>query len=181
MKVQTIFANQKRAGRQLMFSAGLVATVLLISVAVKAQTIDPSLRPDLQRALATRSAGSGKGRANGYIPAPAGAAKTIRLPSSTTANIRTAGRSSLPTAHPSATLNLAATSPIPPGTPLTQILHTSQLSLSSSAGTHEQLVDRNGDLVADERTTFDSDGGSFDVAVGRSRLKVRSLLGDFQQ
>jgi hypothetical protein len=42
------------------------------------------------------------------------------------------------------------------------------LSLSSSAGTDEQFVDRNGDLVADERTTFDSAGGSFDIAVGRS-------------
>jgi len=51
---------------------------------------------------------------------------------------------------------------------LTQILHTSQLSLSSSAGTDEQFVDRNGDLIADERTTFDSAGGSFDIAVGRS-------------
>jgi hypothetical protein len=42
------------------------------------------------------------------------------------------------------------------------------VSLTSSAGTDEQFVDRNGDLVADERTTFDSTGGSFDIAVGRS-------------
>jgi len=65
-------------------------------------------------------------------------------------------------------LNIPATTSIQLGTPLTQILHTSQVSLTSSAGTDEQFVDRNGDLVADERTTFDSAGGSFDIAVGRS-------------
>jgi hypothetical protein len=71
-------------------------------------------------------------------------------------------------AHASASVNAAATTPIHPGTPLTQLLHTSQLSLTSTAGTDEQFVDRNGDLIADERTTFDSAGGSFDIAVGRS-------------
>jgi hypothetical protein len=65
-------------------------------------------------------------------------------------------------------LNIAATTGIQAGTPLTQILHTSQVSLISSAGTDEQFVDRNGDLIADQRTTFDSTGGSFDIAVGRS-------------
>jgi hypothetical protein len=82
--------------------------------------------------------------------------------------MRTDGSGSLSTPRPSLALNIPATSAIPPGTPLTQILHTSQLSLSSSAGTNEQFVDRNGDLIADERTTFDSTGGSFDIAVGRS-------------
>ena len=48
------------------------------------------------------------------------------------------------------------------------MLHTSQLSLTSIAGTDEQFFDRNLDLMADERTTFDSVGGSFDIAVGRS-------------
>jgi uncharacterized protein (TIGR03437 family) len=54
------------------------------------------------------------------------------------------------------------------GTPLSWILHTSQLSLNSSDGTNEQYVDANADLIADERTKFDADGGSFDIAVGRS-------------
>jgi uncharacterized protein (TIGR03437 family) len=59
------------------------------------------------------------------------------------------------------------------GTPLSRVLHTSQLSITSSAGTNEQYVDRNFDLTADERTTFDggagsAGGGSFDIAVGRS-------------
>jgi hypothetical protein len=40
--------------------------------------------------------------------------------------------------------------------------------LTSTAGTNEQFVDRNLDLTADERTTFDADGGSFDIAVGAS-------------
>ncbi|HVF51352.1 MAG TPA: hypothetical protein VNA19_14790 [Pyrinomonadaceae bacterium] len=57
---------------------------------------------------------------------------------------------------------------IPSGTSLSRVLHTSQLSLTSTAGTNEQYVDRNFDLRADERTTFDATGGSFDIAVGRS-------------
>src|SRR6185295_12259120 len=65
-------------------------------------------------------------------------------------------------------LNTPEAGPIPPGTPLTQVLHTSQISLTSSAGTDEQYFDGNNDLVADQRTTLDSDGGSFDIAVGRS-------------
>lgn len=66
------------------------------------------------------------------------------------------------------------------GTPLSRVLHTSQLSLTSSAGSDEQFVDRTGDLVADERTTFDSRGGSFDIAVGRSgaRYEVYSAVDD---
>lgn len=58
--------------------------------------------------------------------------------------------------------------PIRAGTSLSRVLHTSQLSLTSSAGSDEQYVDRNFDLTADERTTFDANGGSFDIAVGRS-------------
>ena len=64
--------------------------------------------------------------------------------------------------------NVSASAPITSGTSLSRVLHTSQISLTSEAGTNEQLVDRNGDLIADERTTFDSAGGSFDIAVGRS-------------
>src|SRR2546423_63348 len=64
------------------------------------------------------------------------------------------------------------------GTPLMRVLHTSQLSITSTAGTDEQYVDRNNDMVADERTTFDSLGGSFDIAVGRSgaRYEVYSAV-----
>lgn len=164
MKVRWLFADHtRRTGLVL----GVVAYLFLVSVAVRAQTIAPDLRPDLQRALATQpGAARGKGRIGGYVPAQAGVVKPTRPNSPATT--RNDGSASGSTPRPSAALNLAATSLIAPGTPLTQILHTSQLSLSSSAGTDEQFVDRNGDLVADERTTFDSAGGSFDIAVGRS-------------
>jgi hypothetical protein len=165
MKVPELIANHKRYTGCLWFVVGVVAYVFLTSLTLSAQTIDPGLRPDLQRALEGQAAGAqGKGRINGYVPAQPRAVKTTRPVS----NTRSDGSSSRPSAHASASLNVAATSPISPGTPLTQILHTSQLSLSSSAGTDEQFVDRNGDLIADERTTFDSVGGSFDIAVGRS-------------
>lgn len=52
------------------------------------------------------------------------------------------------------------------GTSLARVLHTAQLSLASPAGSVEALADANGDLVADERTTFDRDGGAFDTAIG---------------
>jgi hypothetical protein len=73
---------------------------------------------------------------------------------------------------------LAPTGPIIAGTSLARVLHTSQLTLNSSAGTNEQFVDRTRDLIADDRTTFDSDGGSFDIAVGQSgaRYEVYSAV-----
>jgi hypothetical protein len=67
--------------------------------------------------------------------------------------------------------------PITPGTSLNRLLHTSQLSLTSDAGTVEQFVDRNSDLIADERTTFDSEGGAFDVAVGHSGARYEVFGG----
>ncbi len=60
------------------------------------------------------------------------------------------------------------TTRIRPGTPLSRILHTSQLGIDSLNGINQLFTDRNMDLIADERTVFDSDGGSFDFAVGRS-------------
>lgn len=71
-------------------------------------------------------------------------------------------------------------SPLRAGTPLSRVLHVSQLSLLNSSGTHEQFFDSDGDLIADERTTFDSNGGSFDVAVGRSgaRYEVFTAVDD---
>jgi hypothetical protein len=160
-----------------MIVAGISVCALLSGATATAQTIDPDLHPDLRRALATRpetSANHGRGRANSYTPAQAAAgARPAEATSSGRAERRDPGasarsESSLTVPHPSSTVNVPATSSIQPGTPLTQVLHTSQLSLSSTAGTDEQFVDRNGNLIADERTTFDSAGGSFDIAVGRS-------------
>jgi hypothetical protein len=167
MKVVRLFPDSTSHVGRLLLVACLFTYELLVASSVSAQTIDPDLRPDLRRALAAEAQGAGgKGRVNGYVPAQAVALKTTRPKSSS--SIRSNGSLSLPMSHPSTAVNVPATTSISPGTPLTQILHTSQLSLSSSAGTDEQFVDRNGDLIADERTTFDSLVGSFDIAVGRS-------------
>jgi hypothetical protein len=161
--------------RELLLVAGFASTFIVGST-ISAQTIDPDLRPDLRRALAAQPDVNGqtKGRANGYVPARAvrvrrstEPANEARRDSPDSLASRGASSSSA-AARPANAVDIPATAGIQPGTPLTQVLHTSQLSLSSSAGTDEQFVDRNGDLIADERTTFDSAGGSFDIAVGRS-------------
>ena len=63
---------------------------------------------------------------------------------------------------------MAISSVIRPGTSLSRVLHTSQLDIDFADGINLQLADQTGDLIADERTTFDDAGGSFDIAVGRS-------------
>ncbi len=158
------------------------AFTLLFSAVSKGQTVQ-SLRPDLRRVLAARpDTGSNqtKGRANAYSTSRA--VNEVRVSASTrsTANKSVVQASALRAAHPLAFLNAATTTAIQAGTPLTQLLHTSQLSLTSAAGSDEEFVDRNGDLNADERTTFDSAGGSFDIAVGRSgaRYEVYSATLD---
>ena len=168
MRVARLASNHIR--QALLLIAGL--GIIYFADAVIAQTIDPELRPDLQRALATQPDKFGsqaKGRANGYAPAQARRSERPRETSSASrrdaSNARTVGSV---LSRPSNALNIPATSSIQAGTTLTQILHTSQVSLTSTAGTDEQFVDRNGDLIADERTTFDSAGGSFDIAVGRT-------------
>lgn len=156
------------AARTLFFIVGL--SLCLTTGSTQAQTTNPDLRPDLRRALAAQpDTGQSKGRAHGYSPALTGQARRSpearRARTNDATNTVSGGSSS---ARPATELNTPATVGIQAGTPLTQILHTSQVSLISSAGTDEQFVDRNGDLVADQRTTFDSAGGSFDIAVGRS-------------
>ena len=135
----------------------------LLAVGGSAQTIDPDLRPDTRRVLASRQpSGSAATRKGAHEPARTEQVRERRP--------RLTGSGSLPNhvARVSTDLNIPATTSIGPGTRLSRVLHTSQLSLTSSAGTDEQFVDRTGDLVADERTTFDSTGGSFDIAVGKS-------------
>jgi hypothetical protein len=156
--------------RRVLFVAGIALSTILFAGAVDAQTIDPDLRPDLQRALAARPETSQtKGRANGYVPAqPRQGKRPAETTNAPRRDASSAPRGNLSVPRPASSLNIPATTGIQAGTPLTQILHTSQVSLISSAGTDEQFVDRNGDLIADQRTTFDSAGGSFDIAVGRS-------------
>jgi uncharacterized protein (TIGR03437 family) len=146
-------------------------------------------KPDVQSALSSRTRESiVERRKDGYNPLQSKAA----LPERPSHAVRTNEEASAQQRRPPARLlnrkalssdarSDAATYPrILSGTPLSWILHTSQLSLSSSAGTDEQYVDATGDLVADERTTFDASGGSFDIAVGRSgaRYEVYSATLD---
>jgi hypothetical protein len=124
-----------------------------------------SLQPDFQRALASRIEGPDKpGRKGGYVPAQSRAPQ-IRQGSGTTS---LAKRVSRPAANTANAINNATAGSISPGTLLSRVLHASQLSLTSSAGTDEGLVDTNGDLLSDQRTAFDNAGGSFDIAVGQS-------------
>lgn len=139
--------------------AALTLSAYISAVVGGAQSINPDLRPDMRRALRVRQTSTATtGRKNAY---QASRITNQRRPPK-------AATSSRRVARASASLNLPATTPITPGTSLSRVLHTAQISLTSPAGTDEQFVDRNADLIADERTTFDSVGGSFDIAVGRS-------------
>lgn len=147
--------------------AALMLSAFLFAVVSNAQTLAPNLKPDMRRALGARPDSFTRvGRVGGYAPS--------RAQRSTEVRPRHLGRKSTPfplstrAARASLSTALPALSPITPGTLLNRVLHTSQLSLTSADGTVEQFVDRNNDLIADERTTFDSAGGAFDVAVGHS-------------
>jgi Domain of unknown function (DUF4214) len=150
------------------YSLGVLGALVFSAVVVSsAQTPISKVKPDIRRALQARPDKFTQARRmGGYVPFRAQRSAEIRplqlgrkstSPSSSTRPARVAS---------SATS--AALGPILPGTPLNRALHTSQLSLTSDAGTLEQFVDRNNDLMADERTTFNSEGGAFDVAVGHS-------------
>ena len=149
------------------FLAALILSAFLFAVVGSAQTLEPKLKPDMRRALGARpDIFTRAGRMGGYAPSRAQRSvevrpRHLRRKSSSLFVSTRAARTSSSAAFPAVTA-------INPGTPLNRVLHTSQLSLTSDAGTVEQFVDRNSDLVADERTTFDSAGGAFDVAVGQS-------------
>jgi uncharacterized protein (TIGR03437 family) len=164
---------------QLRTSALLFACLLIISPfagAGRAQDrMEGQIKPDMRRALATRTRDSITGkRKNGYAPMQSKATlpqRPLRTKSGgldVTMQRRPARAVRNKTGINNVTQEAIAYPRILAGTPLSWILHTSQLSLTSTAGTNEQYVDASGDLVADERTTFDAGGGSFDVAVGRS-------------
>ena len=154
--------------RALLLALALTMGAYLIAPGSGAQqAADTELKPDLIRALASRATSAGE-RKNGYRPVRGGTqtrpqtfAKEVSraIPSAAGFSVR---------AFSPEVATTEALAHISAGTPLSQILHTSQISLTSSAGTDEQYVDRTGDLAADERTTFDSAGGSFDIAVGQS-------------
>src|SRR3712207_3472905 len=145
-------------------------------------------RPDRARALAARQHDSGAhARKGAYASRSAGKSsrRLARANSSEQRRRRPArparvtrtktGATSNATSSMTTTANL-----IPPGTPLSRVLHVSQLSLIDDSGTHEEFVDRDGDLQADDRTTFDARGGSYDIAVGRTgaRYEVFTAIDD---
>jgi uncharacterized protein (TIGR03437 family) len=174
-------------------SALLVACLLIISpflrVGFAQSRVETEIKPDVKRALKVRPRESfTEKRKDGYTPLQSKATLPKRpLQTKSNDEANTEARTTT-TRHParvirqksamSAVKQDAASYPhILAGTPLSWILHTSQLDLTSSNGTNEQYVDATGDLVADERTTFDTDGGSFDIAVGRSGARYEVYSG----
>jgi uncharacterized protein (TIGR03437 family) len=149
-------------------------------------------RPDLRRARQSRVRPTeAPARSGAYVPrrsrksAQARARSSSTRADSTNSLQRRTARPASPrrTSDKSARTSAATFAPsnvIAPGTPLSRVLHVSQLSLVSSDGTHEELVDRTGDLIADDRTTFDNRGGSYDIAVGRTgaRYEVFTAIDD---
>ncbi|MBV9924999.1 MAG: hypothetical protein JOZ96_08300 [Acidobacteria bacterium] len=145
-------------------------------------------RPALSRALAARThAGVTPKRAGAYLPQRKRADKqTQARPLNLSSRQRRPARPVPVSKSVEKTRALNQTSsPTPsaaiaPGTPLSRVLHVAQLSLVSPDGTHEEFVDRDGDLQADDRSTFDARGGSYDIAVGRTgaRYEVFTALDD---
>ncbi|MDT7602177.1 MAG: hypothetical protein QOF61_174, partial [Acidobacteriota bacterium] len=180
----------------------------LLALATHAQQADErELRPDLRRALASRASENSAAdktdaaaRPEGYTPrrtksslpsrpVPARAVEESNTRDLEKSDARGASNPTRRAATPARRRKLSSgvesalapiTQRIPPGTSLSYVLHTSQLSTISAAGTDEQFVDSNLDLVADQRATFDAAGGSFDIAVSRTgaRYEVFSAVDD---
>jgi uncharacterized protein (TIGR03437 family) len=143
-----------------------------------------SFKPDHARALGARQHDSGAhARKDAYAPRRAGesARRLARATSTDSTRRRPARPTSVTRAKEKSSSNLTAeTTPqnvITTGTPLSRVLHVSQLSLIDDSGTHEEFVDRDGDLQADDRTTFDARGGSYDIAVGRTGARYEVFTG----
>lgn len=150
----------------------------LFAVATNAQTVTKEqLRPDTRRVAfaASQKVLDSHGRPGAYKPQRALGKTEVRSGESRgTRSVQAASinRSVLRPDTPSTAIT--------PGTALHRVLHTSQLSLTSSAGTDEELVDTNGNLIADQRQAFDNDGGSFDIAVGQSGARYEVYSATFQ-
>lgn len=144
-------------------------------------------RPDRARALSARQHDSGAhAREGAYTSRSAGKSprRLARANSNAQGRRKPARPARVTRTKDSATSNARSSSPtanlITPGTPLSRVLHVSQLSLINDSGTHEEFADRDGDLQADDRTTFDAHGGSYDIAVGRTgaRYEVFTAIDD---
>ena len=126
--------------------AALTLGAYIFALASNAQSLtDQELKPDLRRALvAHEKILEQNGRQDGYLPSRVeGAIDRRPLASLSYFNGQ---RWVSVTAAPRVVANLSATtetvnsSSIGLGTPLSRVLHTSQLSLVSSAGTDEELI-----------------------------------------
>jgi uncharacterized protein (TIGR03437 family) len=144
-----------------------------------------SFRPARTRSLSARRQNpDAHTRAGAYTPQRArnkAARQTSRTSSVESSRRRPARPSNVSRTNDKPSHDTAtATKPlnvISPGTPLSRVLHISQLSLVDDSGTHEEFVDRDGDLQADDRTTFDARGGSYDIAVGRTGARYEVFTG----
>lgn len=146
-----------------------------------------NFRPDHARALAARQLDSGAhARKGAYASRSAGkSSRRLARANLTGQGRRKPARPALVSrtkggATSNATSSASPANGVAPGTPLSRVLHVSQLSLFNDSGTHEEFVDRDGDLQADDRTTFDARGGSYDIAVGRTgaRYEVFTAIDD---
>ena len=168
--------------------AALTLGAYLLAVVTNAQTrSERDFKPDVSGAQRLRTRTGAASRPGGYTPQRNQSALGIRSvakpyesASSSRRPARVGGKDLNTAGTLTSEITAQALTRIRAGTPLSRVLHTSQLSLTSSAGSDEQYVDRNRDLTADERTTFDVSGGSFDIAVGRSgaRYEVFTAIND---
>ncbi len=140
------------------------------------RNVAQKLQPSVRRALVDLQEVLGQyGRPGGYAPAQQ---RTPQVRVTGSAQKASAGSPSRTTrTQPASAASLPA---ISPGTPLSTVLHTAQVSLTSAAGSDEQFVDSNFDLIANRRTTFDNDGGSFDIAVGQSGARYEVFSATLQ-
>jgi hypothetical protein len=152
------------------FLAAVTSAGYLLDIVSNAQTLTQNVRPDIARALNATQRRGQKTRANAYRPARTVAQRSLRPRNELAKRTVQVDRNDA----------VAAAGVISSGTALSKVLHTSMLSLTSSAGRNEQYVDRTNDLVADDRTTFDNAGGSFDIAVGKSGTRYEVFSATLQ-
>jgi uncharacterized protein (TIGR03437 family) len=182
----------KYSALRLTFALITISAMVLLPFRVsslEAQTIEGrELRPDTARALGSRASEAiVERRKNGYTPLRRNGVLEMR-PTLESVQSEDAN-SSLRAPARAASINRESSTSLPEspvsefirsGTSLGRVLHTSQLSIITTDGSIEQYVDTNGNLIADERATFDRRGGAFDIAVGRSgtRYEVYSAIDD---
>jgi uncharacterized protein (TIGR03437 family) len=188
----------------LIFALALGAYLFAYATAGAQNSSAKKFQPDLRRALTSRTKTTSKtsataARARGSTPQrgnlnarpsrhrvtqPRDEGDAQQQQQTTRAAARAvaqpASRKKLASSGEASARAVAPLARIRPGTSPGRILHTSQLSLNSSAGSVEQFTDTNFDLEADDRATFDTQGGAFDIAVGRSgaRYEAYSAVDD---